>query len=285
VATQVIEQSLDIDFDLMVTEMAPVDLVLQRAGRLHRHDRIRPEPLKTRVLWIMAPEMEGEIPRFGAGTERIYDRHILLRSWLAVKDHPSLAIPEGVEGLIEAVYGDGPKPDDLSPALAREWEETWKALQTDLEYDAAQAQLRYILPPDYQDDILEDRNPELAEDDAEIHISLQAATRLADPTISLICLFGQEGRVLLNPESSTPLNLMNKPSLEETEALLRRSVTLAHRGLVPWLTHHGEKPPGWQRHPLLCRCRLVLLDENNSWGGGNYELRVEPQEGLVISRL
>ncbi|MGX9227587.1 hypothetical protein ACWV95_17660 [Streptomyces albus] len=66
VASQVAEQSLDVDFDLLVTDLAPVDLVLQRLGRLHRHPRQRPARLAqarclvTGVDWAQTPALPGQ---------------------------------------------------------------------------------------------------------------------------------------------------------------------------------------------------------------------------------
>jgi CRISPR-associated endonuclease/helicase Cas3 len=58
VATQVVEQSVDIDADLLVTDLAPTDLLLQRMGRLHRHTRPRPIGFETATCWILQPSVD-----------------------------------------------------------------------------------------------------------------------------------------------------------------------------------------------------------------------------------
>lgn len=68
IATQIIEQSLDLDFDLIITSTAPIDLLIQRAGRLHRHERLRPEHLAQPVLVVRSPlftESDSDVPDFG----------------------------------------------------------------------------------------------------------------------------------------------------------------------------------------------------------------------------
>jgi CRISPR-associated endonuclease/helicase Cas3 len=60
VATQVAEQSLDIDFDVLITDPAPVDLVLQRQGRIHRHKRQRPDGFGEPVVYVA--DLDQAIP-------------------------------------------------------------------------------------------------------------------------------------------------------------------------------------------------------------------------------
>ena len=122
VATQVIEQSLDLDFDEMVSDLAPIDLLIQRAGRLRRHrrdadgnllegdefDDRRDEP----CLHILSPRPNTDadeqwIRRLLVGTGAVYRDHGQL--WLTaheIAQRKTLRIPEDLRDLIEAVYGE-----------------------------------------------------------------------------------------------------------------------------------------------------------------------------------
>jgi CRISPR-associated endonuclease/helicase Cas3 len=114
VATQVIEQSLDLDFDFMVTDLCPVDLLIQRAGRLHRHDRgVRGNP----TLLIHAPVMEESpgpnwIGDWSKGTAFVYENHAVLWNTLRIIGN-GFSLPNDARRLIEGVYTDGAVPAGL----------------------------------------------------------------------------------------------------------------------------------------------------------------------------
>lgn len=122
VATQVIEQSLDLDFDLMVTDLAPVDLVIQRAGRLCRHER-GPRPIAGPELLLLSPDPVAEP---GAdwladhrGTEAVYrDPALLWRGARALLAAGGIDAPGGLRALIEAA-AEGDEPDGLRVAASR----------------------------------------------------------------------------------------------------------------------------------------------------------------------
>lgn len=110
VATQVIEQSLDIDFDAMVTDLAPIDLIVQRAGRLWRHDR--PGRDGTAELVVVAPDPAAVADKewYGRLLPRarwVYPDHA--RLWLTadiLRRQGAIETPDGIRTLIEAVYSE-----------------------------------------------------------------------------------------------------------------------------------------------------------------------------------
>lgn len=115
VATQVVEQSLDVDFDLMVTDIAPADLILQRAGRLHRHCRgegecNRPEPLRQAQLYISGMESCDieQPPVFAKSIESVYEQFFLMRTaalmGLCDSEPVTLRLPQDIPQLVQGVY-------------------------------------------------------------------------------------------------------------------------------------------------------------------------------------
>jgi CRISPR-associated endonuclease/helicase Cas3 len=276
VATQVMEQSLDLDFDLMVSDCAPVDLILQRSGRLHRHDRARPEKLSQPTLWIRLPEsVEDGVPSFDRGTEAVYDAHVLLRSWLALLNQGEIRIPDEIEELVELTYGKQNCPDSATDALREHWQKTAIELRESLKRMESEAQRVVVPEPTYPDDVLEMCQKRLEEDEPEIHQSLQALTRLTEPNVSVICL---------TPEQRRRFRLAEEPLISIAKELLRHSVTLNSKRVV-W-TLLGQKPhSAWSKSALLRRHRLLELDEAGRCVVGAYQIQVHPELGVTINPI
>lgn len=112
VSTQVIEQSLDVDFDVMIVDLAPVDLLLQRVGRLHRHGRDnRPQPLSTPKCYITGGYLEGDNPELERGAQAIYGKHLLYRTVNSLRGRGCsysqsavIHLPEDIPMMVEDVY-------------------------------------------------------------------------------------------------------------------------------------------------------------------------------------
>lgn len=118
IATQVVEQSLDVDFDDLVTDLAPIDLILQRAGRLQRHKRDRHGNRAEREgrggahLGVYMPVPDADAPAgwfksFLPKAAAVYTDHgrlWLTAHWLA--KHGGFSLPKNARAMIEAVYGE-----------------------------------------------------------------------------------------------------------------------------------------------------------------------------------
>ncbi|MFD1804097.1 CRISPR-associated helicase Cas3' [Mixta tenebrionis] len=119
IATQVVEQSLDLDFDWMISDLAPIDLLIQRAGRLQRHTRDAqgniknslPDERHAPVLHILAPEWQpqakqGWLGQDLRGTGFVYQDHACLwRTQALLRETGKIEMPENARTLVDGVYG------------------------------------------------------------------------------------------------------------------------------------------------------------------------------------
>ncbi|MFH2064521.1 MAG: CRISPR-associated helicase Cas3' [Pseudomonadota bacterium] len=118
VGTQVLEQSLDIDGDFLVSHICPTDMLLQRIGRLWRHrdnDTMRPRNAH-RDIWILSPQYQIGIQDVKAfeKTANVYSPYILCRTLEVWKDRKTILLPHHMRDLIEKTYSERNESDMLA---------------------------------------------------------------------------------------------------------------------------------------------------------------------------
>ena len=129
VSTQIVEQSVDLDADLLVTELAPTDMLLQRMGRLWRHERGRRPASSPRLIVLdeaaglddLRRMSKGSIVKSLGGKAYVYAPYVLLRSLEVWKGRELVELPAGIRGLIEATYEERDDEPESWQHLFDEW--------------------------------------------------------------------------------------------------------------------------------------------------------------------
>jgi CRISPR-associated endonuclease/helicase Cas3 len=267
VATQVAEQSLDLDFDVIATDLAPIDLLLQRAGRLWRHQRDQ-RPVPVPVLLVAG--LTGDIPDdFGKPLwwRAVYDEAILLRSWCLLRepDCRALTLPDDIDPWVRAVYEEHVAiPGHLSERMN-------KAIADADGNKLAETHQAHLAVIGFPDDASWDDPGRFVlydEDDPSVHRTLAARTRLGDDSVVAIPLWPADR-----------FDDKTAPSFEQARDLSLRALRVARKGVVKKLQSQGI-PDSWQQSPLLRNYFPLRLDEQGCWPI-EHSVRLDAALGLT----
>jgi len=289
IATQVIEQSLDLDFDVMISDHAPLDLLLQRAGRLHRHGVNAAARQHLYRLLVTLPEIVDGAPQFERSDTLVYEAFVLLRSWLALRarDSQSIRIPDDVADLIEQVYGDSDIPD-VSSEMTRKLAVAKDKMDAGERSDQFDAKRQLVGVPD-DEWLLLGENIGLEEDDPRVHETFQALTRGDRPGVNVVCLHRVGERLCLEPDGTgsayDPTATLNRDLIRE---LARHSVTIRRPDIEKYLLEPADPDSvgilkRWKEIAAL-RYHRVAIFENElcRLHGSSHTLRLTRTYGLEI---
>ena len=284
VGTQVCEQSLDLDFDLLITELCPMDLLLQRMGRLHRHgyhDAERPRPLQNpRCLVLGADET------LSRGSVAVYGEYLLLRTRALLPS--SVVLPDDIPRLVQDIYDDSILLPQTPEGYA-EAREKHIANQSKRRKNANTFRLKLPEPTGFAElDTLDN----LLEAGLATEEQGQQAVRDGDPSIEVLVLrqSGNGLQTLVGGEYYCADHVPNESTCREIAA---QKLRLPHALCVPWiadkvideLTVRRKALREWLQSPWLRGQLFLLLDENSAAELCGITLRYERDYGLIVEEV
>lgn len=253
VSTQVLEQSIDADFDALITDIAPIDLLLQRMGRVHRFDNMpRPDCLAAPQIHVLN-EPSG---RYDG--QAVYASLLMRRTEALLRERDCIETPEDIRSCVERVY------TAETPTDAEEYE-SWAAQAFSHAFDAATAEGNLLNSPNPQYAFLSQSVPaQWLEDDP--LVSRSAHTRLGD---------GGRTVILLSPDELPTVN--SSPNRETAIRLLKRSVSIPAAML-------GDPPADAIQGTGFLRGALLLPTQNEKYAWGEYDIWCDSELGVRIEK-
>lgn len=287
IGTQVLEQSLDYDADIMVTQLCPMDLLLQRIGRLHRHEKrngnkenySRPAGLQEPECMILRDN--GEL--YDSGTGKIYKDYLLMRTAQLLPD--VIKIPDDISFLVQKVYN---QEDDLEmngERYEKAAEEYRNLLQTKrknakdyvLKKAVSRSGLKGML------DNEEKSSEKLAE----------ASVRDGTGTIEVLLMKkDRDGKIRFVTEDGEEhfgLLASEVPDNEEGRKIAMQRLRLPYvfglgsvkREIIKELEEKNRRElSAWQLSPWLKGELILLLDQDNQGELNHYKLSYSLEKGL-----
>ncbi|MGQ5708746.1 CRISPR-associated helicase Cas3' [Lactobacillus sp. PSON] len=276
IGTQVLEQSLDIDFDILFTDIAPMDLLLQRTGRLHRHNISRPKKLKKPQLYVMGIDDFGS---YGDANEAIYDKYLLMKTDYFLKD--KLILPTDISKLVQLVYSEENNADikDIEDDYYDFKAKNKKKLQASRAFQ--------ICEPNSDDTIhgwLSSSQVDVDKDESKA----QAAVRDIEETIEVILLKHTKNKDYLIDGT----NIEELPSLEKDKIIatqiirLPRAITYNIDKSIKKLENLTQKYYySLYKDSVWLKGSLILpLDENLEATLNGYRIKYSSKYGLSYSK-
>lgn len=282
IGTQVIEQSLDIDFDLMISDLAPMDLLIQRLGRLQRHEtNVRPPGFEQPILYVLGL---SEDLKFEEGSLAVYGGYLLTRTQYFLGDE--IRLPSDISPLVQKVY---------DPSLELELDEDLQLVYQDykLQYDAmirkkASKARNFCLG----DPVL--RATRLRKATLNGWVShakklaseekARAQVRDIQETVEVIAVQAVDGGYSFvgNNEDISETVLENQEMARElAKQTLRLPIHYELDELIQELENYNIKYlPKWQDQPWLEGSLGIIFDKNGKFKVGKYRFNYNEKYGL-----
>ena len=286
VASQVAEQSLDFDADILITQLCPIDLLLQRVGREHRHrihDSIRPVNLSKPRCMILR---EGDVA-YNKGSKAVYGEYLLMRTQSVLPKQ--ISIPADIPMLVQKVYND----DEGTFEAIVGYQKAKKDYLDKQAKKISEASSFLLSKPMKREGRRESCLDQWLKNSTQVDDKVaEASVRDGGPSLEVLVLQRLEGKISFLPwqDKSEVLNGDEVPSQEigikiaKQRLRLPRSLCRADRlyDVIKELedsfkTYFYE----WRKSPWINGELILLLDDNFSATLGGVKLYYSKEDGLV----